>query len=488
MSEKQTVSVALQLVYDPRSKRAFQEMTAEAAESAEKLQKEVQTRMNRALTAQGQANARQFARMNNIPFRERQDRLGDLGNTASRLGFGSAGNTIGQVGGFAGGLQAAGFGGAASLAQRAAVPLAIAATIANAVERVAALAHDKYSNNAQLGRAVVRDFIPGGERVQKFMDSVTGRAAGMEEADIQGRYKTAEGASRNELAQFQLQHGPRQAGLEATARAYAGSSAATARDVDRTAAGGELEYRREQRLLPLKQAEAKAERDMAAAAAERAEAQQELIKSTARVNDLTDRHRRAQEAANAGRGEVAPTPGRRTGGWVRPFGFLLGGGALKGATEDLGGSGVRQQERLREAEAAGAELGGALGVHRAAGEADVGARTRRHDRRNIRLGLGQSGTGKSSPPHPPSDGSRPVGRERRSGTVGRFAVGRHEPVRPGVRPTGGETRKTAGVTGRTPAGIHRGGARHDAGAAGGQARAFQVAIRPYVLRRGRADR
>src|SRR5436190_102752 len=82
----------------------------------------------------------------------------------------------------------------------------------NTEEKIAGYAYDKYSTNAQIGRQAVRDFVPGGARAQQFVDAMSGRAAEMEEADIQGQRNSARAQQRNEQAGFQLGFNPRAAG------------------------------------------------------------------------------------------------------------------------------------------------------------------------------------------------------------------------------------------------------------------------------------
>lgn len=338
-----TVSVSLNFVYDPRSARAFAQMAKEAAKASAEANKQ-------AAKAVGD-------------FERRDKRISAIGGTASNLGaYGFAGR-MGRIGSMAEGLQGMGMGGMGGMLQRAAVPLAIAGGVANAAEKVAGYSYDKYSTGAQIGRSVVRDLVPGGERVQKFADAMSGRAAGMEEADLNAQRRAADASGREQMAAFQLGHNPRQAGLEAMAQSFKGQSAVTAKIIDRSTSAGELAYRQEQRLLPLKQAEAKAERDMNAATAERLESQKELVKITARTNDLT-RQRGQLEKGAAGR----QTKGAG-GSWDRFVDSSLGWMA-----DDT--SGVKQQDRLKGIEGVNAELGGNLNLQRQAKEADVAAQNK----------------------------------------------------------------------------------------------------------------
>lgn len=293
-------------------------------------------------TPAGTAAANIRDRLSAPTFSDRQNLIAERSAILSRLGLGGAARVMGQASSFAGGLQGAGATGAAALVQRAAVPLAVAGLVANTAEKVAGYAYDRYSTDAQIGRQAVRDLVPGGERAQRFIDALSGRAAGMEQADIQGRIGTAGVQARLSASQFALGANPQQAGREGLAAAYRGQSAVAPSVFDRATALGERAYREEQRLLPLKLAEARAEREAAAASRERLATQSELSRLTARGVELT-RQRRALE------------------------------GKL---TEDGYGSGASRQEVLRRIENVNQEVGGNLAQQRAAREALVGAEGR----------------------------------------------------------------------------------------------------------------
>lgn len=311
----QTVTVNLALLYDPRSGRAFTQMANEAAKAS---------------NAVNDAVARKFGK----EFATRARALNEIGGVASNLGAYGAANSIGRTGSAAEGLAGAGFGGAARFAQKAAIPLAVAGAVGSTAQTVAGYAYDRYSTNAQIGRSAVRDLVPFGARAQSFADAMSGRTAGYEEAGIQSQYQQAAGQARLERSAFALSFNPQQAGREALASAYRGQSAVAPSVFDRTTAGGERAFREEQRLLPLKQAEARAEREMAQASREQLASQTELNRVKARGYELT-RQRTALE--------------RRLG----QSGF---------------GSGVDRQEVLKQISDVNAELSGNLTQQRAAGD------------------------------------------------------------------------------------------------------------------------
>lgn len=315
--EQRTVSVSLQLLYDPRSGRAFQQMAKEAEKAAKAA--------NSAVVGE---------------FAKRDQALSAIGGTASNLGMYGTANRLGRVGAFAEGMQGLGFNRGAAMLQRAALPLAIAGGLANAGEKVAGYAYDAYSTNSQIGRQFVRDLLPGGERAQRFVDALSGRGAGMEQAGITGQYGAAAAQARTERMQFGLQFNPRIAAAGGTAEAFRRQSAVAPSVFDRTTSEGERRYREEQRILPLKQAEAKAERDAASATKERVSLQSELTKISGRSNELTRERQRLER--ELGREENQ--------------------------------SGVKRQNVLKQIENVNAEIGSTLSLQKGAAEGLVGAR------------------------------------------------------------------------------------------------------------------
>ena len=209
-------------------------------------------------------------------FAERQQGLAENAALLSRLGLGGLGGSVNRTAQFAGGLRDAGMTGPAALAQRGAIPLAIAERLAGGAEKVAGYAYDKYSTDAQKARQAFRDFVPGGERIQGFTDAMTGRAAAMEENRLNEERRRLGVQSRLDQSAAMLSYNPQQAGREGLAAAYRGQSAVVGSVYDRTTSAGERAYREEQRILPLRQEEARAERALAVASRERVASQAEL--------------------------------------------------------------------------------------------------------------------------------------------------------------------------------------------------------------------
>lgn len=308
---------------------------------------------------------REFYAPGRVDFRAEQYATTKRAVALGSFGFGETAGTAGRLSGAATGLDSLGFTGAATALQRAALPLAVAGAAFGGAEKVAGYAYDKYSTGAQLGRQAVRDFVPGGERVQRFVDAMTGRAAGYEQAAIDSQMRGAEGQYRNRLAGFEQGYNPQQAGREGYARAAAGQRAVLPTVFDRSSAVGERAYREEQRLLPLKREQAKAEREYAQATAERLSAQQELNKASARARALEGE--RANLERDLQRGENQSGVSRQN--------VLL---KIRNINTDLSGAYANQQTAIQQSAAARgreAEAGGAARLARARtdllGRADV---------------------------------------------------------------------------------------------------------------------
>lgn len=274
--------------------------------------------------------------------RQMQQRLLDRIDTISRLGGGSVAASAGRTAQFASGLGQAGFSGAAGLARGAAIPFAVAGAAASGAEKIAGYAYDKYSTNEQIGRQAVRDFVPGGARVQQFVDAMTGRAAGYEQADIDAKKRIAMGNNRNQVASFELGYNPQQAGREAYSAAYQKQAAVLPSVMDRSSAVGERAYREEQRMLPLKREQAKAEREYATATAERLSAQKELNKTTERARALENQR----------------------------------DGFLRELKQSGNQSGASRQDVLKKIETANIELGGVNSLRQRAATAEAEARAK----------------------------------------------------------------------------------------------------------------
>lgn len=201
-------------------------------------------------------------------------------------------------------VGAGGAGGAGAALSRVAVPLAIASQALEVTKALAIASHDRYSTNAQLGRNLVRELVPGGAKIQGYMDAFTGRAAGMEQARIEEQVRAAGIQERLGVSRFNIGYNPQQAGKEAAANAYTLPGAYVAPPVvNRSTAAGEQQYRDAMRLLPLRQKTVQLDREGRAATAERLAAERELLRvETQRANVAREKSSLDFRTIEAGRG------------------------------------------------------------------------------------------------------------------------------------------------------------------------------------------
>ena len=190
---------------------------------------------------------------------------------AGQLAGGAGPGLLGRVGGYLGPVGL-GLLGANQLGQSA-------AAIGRAV-------NDPYTDNLGTGRDLFRSIVPFGSTIQGWWDDISGRNAAFEQADVRNRQRMAEQQGRLDLQSFNLGYNPQQAGLEARARGLAGARSISEGTFDRSTAEGEKAFRDRQRMLPLERESAKAEREAAAAAAQRTAANKELANVEKRQNEL----------------------------------------------------------------------------------------------------------------------------------------------------------------------------------------------------------
>lgn len=282
MGPAQTVQVQLKLAIDPNAPRALQAIGREMNKTNKAFNKE----MEEFISAQAKR------------FQQTQSRSQTIASVGGAFGFGGIAGSLNRTRGQAQVLDEAGFGRAAGMLSRAAPVVAGAQAMAGLAQFGANAAYDKYSTTAQIGRGFVRDFIPGGESIQRFTDSMSGRTAKMEQARIDAQIGVAAAQARNETQAYMLSFNPRQAGLEGTAAAYRGQSAILPSVFDRSTASGERQYREEQRLLPLRIAEAKAERDIVATKRQRQAAELESKNILEESVRLTEERRKLERELN----------------------------------------------------------------------------------------------------------------------------------------------------------------------------------------------
>ena len=176
---------------------------------------------------------------------------------------------------------------------------AVTSHIAHQVTSAGNIVQDPFSTQEQKQRSLAK-LLPGGGTVLGLADMISGRSAEMAMVGLGGQHRRAEVHGRVEEASFMLQYQPRQAGLEATARTYAGQGAITPGIHERTTAAGKTDYENAMRLLPLRKETARAERDVSSATATRMANEKQLLQLQAKENGLIHTRNELQAKLNKG--------------------------------------------------------------------------------------------------------------------------------------------------------------------------------------------
>jgi hypothetical protein len=227
------------------------------------------------------------------PFAERQQSHYERATAYSQIGLGNYGGRLAQWASRAEGLKALGFNRGAAMLSRAAPGLSLGGAVLNLVksgiDKAAATAEilgDPFATGSMKNRALFRELMPGGETLQKWYDAFSGRKAGMEKAQQQGRHWQIEAQGRLTESGFYMGFNPQQAGREATARHYGANAAVLPGIFDRSTVGGRTAYEDAQRLLPYRKESLRMEREHAAATATRVAAEKELTRLERTQNAL----------------------------------------------------------------------------------------------------------------------------------------------------------------------------------------------------------
>lgn len=219
-----------------------------------------------------------------------------------QVGLGGVGGGISQGATFAQGMKGLGLPGAGMMSAAGPVAGAAVGAAKQMVESLSAyarIAQDPFTTDAQKQRALV-NLLPEGQWIQRQVDSLTGRASGMEQAQFFGSIAGAGAQGRVEASGFMAGYRPQQAGLGAFAGAYASGSAVTAGVFDRGSLAGRTLYEDAQRALPYRREVAKTERDLAQATGERVGHEKELRRLQDEEHRLTRERATIQGQINLG--------------------------------------------------------------------------------------------------------------------------------------------------------------------------------------------
>jgi hypothetical protein len=217
-------------------------------------------------------------------FDARQSWMRERGSALQQVGLTSAGSAYHRASSMAEGFQGLGMNRAAGLAQRAALPLAVASGVGsmmNTVGQAARIHHNPFATNEEKGRALFR-MLPGGETMQSFVDSITGREGRMQTIEKQGRQAMAQARGEQRVMSVFGGLEPGQQGRGMLAATYAvqqnrGMAAGTFHPVmDRSSARGDVAFQNEMKLIPARKELLRTERELAKATAERQASEQHM--------------------------------------------------------------------------------------------------------------------------------------------------------------------------------------------------------------------
>lgn len=226
-------------------------------------------------------------------FEKASRRLYDVAQSLSQVGAGSLGRGVAQQTSAAQGAAGLGLPGAAMLGATAG-PLGLLRGGVDAAARAAPVLNDSFLTGGQKARALFRQ-APLGETIQGYYDAFSGREAKFEKEDYRGGQAAARLQGDMQAQAFRQQFNPQQAGLESRARGLAGASPVLEGRIDRGTSAGEKEFRERQRVLPIEREIAKAQREAAAATAQREASARELSKIEDRGRALTAERARLEK-------------------------------------------------------------------------------------------------------------------------------------------------------------------------------------------------
>lgn len=265
-----TVRVVLDLDLGPAGNRAMQKV-AESGKVAsgviEQAWQRVEKRVEAVRSGEYRANAAAARYVEQIESKERQRIAAD----DRRARYGSVGGAL--VGAM----------------PKALMGLGIAGAVGHTVAGIAGPLHDPYSSGTGTARDIFKGVVPFGSSILGGVDSITGRTASMQQADLYGQRAMATAQSVIEGRGAALSLNPEQAGRVGFSGAYGRQSAITGYGGERSSASGERAFREESRMLPVREAAAKAERDSAAAAMKRVEFSRQLQIAERSSNELLTR-------------------------------------------------------------------------------------------------------------------------------------------------------------------------------------------------------
>ncbi len=273
-----------------------EEQQAQAKAEGEALRQEAVRRADEQHRRQQYAAAERGG-LGMLPGGGMVNRFADLSQMASQ------GGTLAGAGAIAGGIGA-GLGAAAAAANKTAHALEI-------------LQHSGMSAASKTD-ALVREFVPGGEALVRFRDAINGTADKIRQLQWRFEERRVEQNKGFEMEQARMGMTAQAATHAYRARAFASATPYAPVHTDRTTAGGEFQFQREQALLPHLNA------------IRRAEAEVQAVKGAIASSEVRLRNRRTE----AGDAKVWGTEAMRQSG--QEFRGLNSAGRFADAAGALG--------------------------------------------------------------------------------------------------------------------------------------------------------
>lgn len=323
---KRNVEVNLKILNDPAS----QDSLAKINKSLEKMAATTGNTVKGVGNLEGAYN--RLAKME-----ERSRRLHENADGSFRTNVINRGRSGGQYGG-------PGAGGGAMAAALMGGSLAAV----NASAAIARVGHDSFMTSGQKGRAILRSMPMGGWAMDKI-DSFSGRAAGMEKANLLSSFEGVREQGATQLQASRLGMMPQIAGAKSLGQSMRSANPILMGGIDRSTSAGEREFRERSRLIPVEREIAEKQREATAATASRLQAEKEMFTIVKRGDDLAKERASLNQRINRDQGSgtsrqellkrfevvndaIEANRSQREQAWNTIHGAKIAEGQAKGAT------------------------------------------------------------------------------------------------------------------------------------------------------------
>jgi hypothetical protein len=211
-----------------------------------------------------------------------------------QAGLGAGVSTFGNITALGEAAKMSGFAGAGSAISRAAVPLAVGASLLEGGKAAATVLNDEYLTDEQRSRGFVRSNAVG-RYISDTADTFSGRARAMQRVEEQRELRGQVRGIEIERSQFRQSIDQRQAEVSAGIRGGQALRGVFRGSTERGTVEGRVAYEQESRLLPLRKQTAKAEQEYATAKYSAMNAQTNLNKLETEGEKLAENRLRLQK-------------------------------------------------------------------------------------------------------------------------------------------------------------------------------------------------